>query len=268
MRPQDILIPMRLISSPSPNFGDRPAAMPIDILLFHYTGMPTAAGALARLRDPAAKVSAHYLVDENGDIHALVPEEKRAWHAGASYWAGESDINSRSIGIEIVNPGHEFGYRDFPDAQIAAVEELSRRILARHSIPPSRVLGHSDVAPERKEDPGELFPWARLARAGIGVWLNTPETATLRPMARARGDDPARLMEHLAAIGYRSAPATDETAGKIITAFQRHWLPAAIGSADEGRTTPQTVAAASQILSAMRRADAEYVRAASGKSRS
>jgi N-acetylmuramoyl-L-alanine amidase len=255
---------MRLISSPSPNFGDRPAATPIDILLFHYTGMPTAAGALARLRDPAAEVSAHYLVDENGDVHALVPEGKRAWHAGVSTWAGESDINSRSIGIEIVNPGHEFGYRDFPDAQIAAVEELSRRILARHPIPPSRVLGHSDVAPERKKDPGERFPWARLASAGIGVWPDTPKAATQQPNARAHGDDPARLMEHLAAIGYRSVPATDETAGKIITAFQRHWLPAAIGSAAQGRATPETVSAASQILSAIRRADLEY----SGRSQS
>jgi N-acetylmuramoyl-L-alanine amidase len=251
---------MRLISSPSPNFGDRPAATPIDILLFHYTGMPTAAAALARLRDPAVEASAHYLVDEDGAVHALVPEEKRAWHAGASYWAGETDINSRSIGIEIVNPGHEFGYRDFPDVQIAAVEELSRGILARHPIPPSRVLAHSDVAPERKEDPGERFPWARLARSGIGVWYDTPKTAIQPAMAGTRGDDPAGLMARLAAIGYRSAPPADETAGKIITAFQRHWLPAAIGSAAQGRATPETVSAASHILSAMRLANAEFSR--------
>jgi N-acetylmuramoyl-L-alanine amidase len=259
---------MRVITSPSPNFGDRPAATPIDILLFHYTGMPTAAAALARLRDPAVEASAHYLVDEDGAVHALVPEEKRAWHAGASYWAGETDINSRSIGIEIVNPGHEFGYRDFPDVQIAAVEELSRGILARHPIPPSRVLAHSDVAPERKEDPGERFPWARLAANGIGVWLDTSLNATRQPIAQTRGDDPAGLMEHLAAIGYRSAPATDETGGKIITAFQRHWLPAAIGSANEGRATAETVVAASQIASAMRLANAAYARVRSGVSAS
>jgi N-acetylmuramoyl-L-alanine amidase len=240
-----MLISMRLIPSPSPNFGERPAATPIDILLFHYTGMPTSAEALTRLRNPAAKVSCHYLVDENGDLYALVPEEKRAWHAGASYWAGESDINSRSIGIEIVNPGHEFGYRDFPDVQIAAVEELSLGILGRHPIPPGRVLGHSDVAPERKEDPGERFPWARLARAGIGVWYGAPKIA-LQP-ALVQGDDLAALLGYLAAIGYRNDPETDGVQAKIITAFQRHWLPAAIGSLEEGRASPATAAACRAI---------------------
>ncbi len=154
-----------------PQFRER-APGAIDILLMHYTGMPTAADALSRLVDAAAKVSCHYVVDETGEVYRLVPEEARAWHAGVAYWAGDIDINSRSIGIEIVNPGHEFGYRDFPEAQIAAVEELSLGILKRHPIPPSRVIGHSDIAPDRKEDPGERFPWARLAARGIGVWFN------------------------------------------------------------------------------------------------
>ena len=147
---------------PSPNHDDRGGAA-IDMLVLHYTGMKTAEAALERLCDPAAKVSAHYTIDEDGTVYAHVPEARRAWHAGVSFWAGATDINSRSIGIELVNPGHEFGYRDFPDAQIAALITLCHGILLRHPIPSARVLGHSDVAPARKEDPGELFPWERLA---------------------------------------------------------------------------------------------------------
>ena len=139
-------------------------ARAIDMLVLHYTGMPTGAAAIARLCDPAAKVSAHYTVDEDGTVYAHVPEARRAWHAGVSHWAGAGNINSRSIGIEIVNPGHEFGYRAFPDAQIAALITLCHGILLRHPIPSWRVLGHSDVAPARKEDPGELFPWKRAGR--------------------------------------------------------------------------------------------------------
>ena len=138
-----------------------------------------------RLCDPAAKVSAHYTIDEDGTVYAHVPEARRAWHAGVSFWAGESDINARSIGIELVNPGHEYGYRAFPEAQIAALIALCHGILARHPIPPARVLGHSDVAPARKEDPGELFPWARLAKAGIGLWPDVAATAILRAEALA-----------------------------------------------------------------------------------
>src|SRR5215510_11405009 len=132
--------------------------------------METGAAAVARLCDAEAKVSAHYTVDEDGTIYAHVPEGQRAWHAGASWWAGERNVNGRSIGIEIVNPGHEFGYRSFPDAQIDAVIRLSLEILSRHAIPPERVIGHSDVAPARKQDPGELFPWKTLATAGVGLW--------------------------------------------------------------------------------------------------
>ena len=177
------------------------------MLVLHYTGMTSGAAAIERLCDPAAKVSAHYTVDEDGTVYAHVAEEQRAWHAGVSHWAGEGNVNSRSIGIEIVNPGHEYGYRAFPEAQIAALIALCAGILQRHPIPPSRVLGHSDVAPARKDDPGELFPWQRLAEAGIGVWpVATP--SDLGPEALPRyGYDP-------------NAPQD-----KVITAFQRHFRP-------------------------------------------
>ncbi|MFO1186285.1 MAG: N-acetylmuramoyl-L-alanine amidase [Alphaproteobacteria bacterium] len=247
---------MRLIESPSPNFGERRDGAPVDMLVLHYTGMPTAQAALARMMDPAAEVSAHYMVDETGDIYRLVAEDKRAWHAGQSYWAGATDINSRSIGIEIVNPGHEFGYRDFPEGQIAALEELLLGILARHAIPPSRVLAHSDVAPERKEDPGERFPWERLAKAGIGVWFQ--RRVAPPPDAPV---DLAHLIERLEAIGYRAVAANEAAAAKTIAAFQRHWLPHLIGGTAEGRATPAAIAAASEIASAMRRADVEWAKA-------
>ena len=153
---------------PSPNQDSRPG-LAIDHLVLHYTGMRSAEAALARLCDPAAKVSAHYVVDEDGTVYALVEEARRAWHAGVSYWRGVRQLNDCSVGIEIVNPGHEFGYRAFPRRQMAAVEALCRHILARHDIPARNVVGHSDVAPDRKQDPGELFDWPGLAAQGIGV---------------------------------------------------------------------------------------------------
>ena len=162
-------MPPKLIQAPSPNHDSR-EGQAVDILLLHCTGMPNGEMALSRLRDPAAKVSAHYVVEEDGRVFHLVPEDRRAWHAGVSSWLGASNINQRSIGIEIVNPGHEFGYRAFPAAQMQAVLELSLGIIARHRIPAARVIGHSDVAPLRKEDPGELFDWQGLAAAGVGVW--------------------------------------------------------------------------------------------------
>ena len=155
---------------PSPNFDARRS--PPDMLVLHYTGMKSADEAVARLCDPEAKVSAHYVVDEDGSILRLVAEERRAWHAGKGGWQGETDCNAASIGIEIVNPGHEFGYRAFPAMQMKAVLDLSLGIIARHAIPAARVIGHSDVAPLRKEDPGELFDWQGLAAAGVGVWPN------------------------------------------------------------------------------------------------
>ena len=156
-----------IIDAPSPNFDERQLA--VSMLVLHYTGMPDAAGAIARLRDPEAKVSAHYVVAEDGQILRLVPEEKRAWHAGRSSWRGIQDVNSASIGIEIVNPGHEFGYRPFPREQMDALVPLVADIEKRYRILPGYVVGHSDIAPSRKEDPGELFDWAMLARLGLAV---------------------------------------------------------------------------------------------------
>ena len=153
--------------SPSPNFDERPG--PVSMVVVHYTGMATAAAALDRLRDPAAKVSAHYLIDEGGEVHALVDEGKRAWHAGVSHWRGLTDVNGASIGIELVNPGHEHGYRAFPDAQIEALIVLMAAIKERHGITRGNVVGHSDIAPTRKRDPGELFPWAKLARLRLAL---------------------------------------------------------------------------------------------------
>jgi N-acetylmuramoyl-L-alanine amidase len=158
---------MNMIETLSPNFDDRDA--PVSILVLHYTGMQDAASAIARLADPEAKVSAHYLVAEDGQIVQMVPEDKRAWHAGRSYWRGKSNLNSMSIGIEIVNPGHEFGYRPFPDAQIDSVIQLAGDIIKRHKITRGNVVGHSDIAPTRKLDPGEFFPWARFAKLRLAL---------------------------------------------------------------------------------------------------
>ena len=196
---------MRLIQRPSPNHDERNA--PVDMLVLHYTGMKSANEALDRLCDPAAKVSAHYTIDEDGTVYVHVPEARRAWHAGVGHWAGASDINARSIGIELVNPGHEFGYREFPDTQIAALTTLCHSILMRHPIPSWRVLGHSDVAPARKDDPGELFPWQQLAKAGIGLW---PQAVS--------GEEGA---DALVRYGYDPDAPRD----KVITAFQRHFRP-------------------------------------------
>lgn len=221
-----------IVERPSPNFNERRAGAPVDILLLHYTGMPTAEGALKRLCDPEAKVSAHYTIDEDGTVFRHVAEEKRAWHAGASYWAGERDINARSIGIELVNPGHEFGYRDFPEAQIAALIALSQAIVRRHPIPPKRVLGHSDVAPRRKTDPGEKLPWARLAAAGIGVWPKRPR------LDISRSVQVPEVQRGLAAIGYE-CPATgvlDEDTRFAVSAFQRHFRPAIVSGIPDGET--------------------------------
>lgn len=198
---------MQRIMHISPNHDSRNETV-IDMLVLHYTGMPSGDAALERLCDPAAKVSAHYMVDEQGQVHALVPEDARAWHAGVAHWAGVADINACSIGIELVNPGHAFGYRPFPDEQIAALTTLCHSILMRHPIPSWRVLGHSDVAPTRKEDPGELFPWARLAKAGIGLW---PERR-----------DSDLTADALVRFGYDPGAPRD----KVITAFQRHFRPA------------------------------------------
>ena len=211
---------LHLIDRPSPNHDPR-AEGPIDILVLHYTGMRTAEEALDRLCDPAAKVSAHYTVDRDGTVYAHVPEELRARHAGVSYWAGVRDVNSRSIGIEIVNLGHEFGYVPFADAQIAAVLELSHGIVSRHPITPSRVVGHSDVAPNRKQDPGELFPWAHLAAEGIGLW---PAAAPAESPPAVDGE----FAQMLGRYGYGVPPEIDWPLTDVVAAFQRHFRPSCI----------------------------------------
>lgn len=221
----------------SPNHDERKSA--IDMVLLHYTGMPSSDEALARLTDPESKVSSHYFVDEDGRIDQLVPEARRAWHAGLSSWKGVTDINSCSIGIEIVNPGHEFGYRDFPGLQMDAVIALCRSIVSRYNIAPARVLGHSDVAPARKEDPGEKFPWARLADASIGLWIN-PVAIRAGTMLRPgdRGEQVAVLQRALARFGY-AADVThvyDKATQEIVTAFQRHFRPARVDGISDAST--------------------------------
>ncbi len=228
-----------MIDHPSPNFDRRPDGVPIDMLVLHYTGMPGAAAALARLTDPAAEVSAHYLIDEDGTCHALVAETARAWHAGRSCWRGKTDVNARSIGIELVNPGHEFGYRPFPAAQMASLAVLARTILGRHPIPPRNVVGHSDVAPRRKEDPGELFDWPALAKQGIGLWPAAGERPPGRP---AGGDWPALL----GLLGYDVADLDGEAKGTgaraALVAFQRRYRPKRFDGVADDETIGRLIA--------------------------
>jgi N-acetylmuramoyl-L-alanine amidase len=229
---------VKIIERPSPNFNERVGAGVPDILIMHYTGMQTCEAAVTRLTDPAARVSSHYTVDEDGTIYRHVAEELRAWHAGVSHWRGESDINSRSVGIEIVNPGHEFGYRAFPEAQIEAVIRLSKGIVSRHAIPPRNVIGHSDIAPDRKTDPGELFPWKELAQAGLGIWVeaNVGDEATL-----ARGDAGTRVRDVQAALvrygyGLETTGVFDERTEAVVSAFQRHFRPRLFDGIADGET--------------------------------
>jgi N-acetylmuramoyl-L-alanine amidase len=229
----------KIVQRPSPNFDARRTGAPIDMLVLHYTGMKAAEEALARLCDPGARVSSHYTVDEDGTVHVHVAEDKRAWHAGKSFWRGERDVNARSIGIEIVNPGHEFGYRPFPVRQIDAVVALAKGILKRHPIQPSGVVGHSDVAPMRKEDPGEFFPWKRLAHEGIGPW---PDDwwADGGPsfILGARGRKVREAQVSLDAIGYECEASGDydaETRAAVI-AFQRRFRQSRSDGALDGAT--------------------------------
>lgn len=236
---------------PSPNFEPRREARTPDMLVLHYTGMESSDAALDWLTREEAKVSAHYLVDEEGRIAQMVAESERAWHAGQSYWAGETDLNSCSIGIEIHNPGHEFGYVDFPDAQMKAVEALCLDILGRHAIPPARVLAHSDIAPGRKRDPGERFDWARLARAGIGLWVEPLAVADDDGLSVGDENEAVAVLQRgLQEYGY--GVEVTSTYGKgleqVVEAFQRHFRPARVdGRAD--RSTRETLA---RLLAARR----------------
>ncbi len=216
---------------PSPNHDPRPDGMPIDTLVLHYTGMKSARAALERLCDPASQVSAHYVVEEDGTVWRLVEEECRAFHAGVSFWRGHAALNGRSIGVEIVNPGHEWGYRPFPPDQMRAVATLCQGIIARHPIPPRNVVAHSDIAPDRKQDPGELFDWKFLARHGIGLWPDH---------ANNTGGEAQTL---LAAIGY------DTRRQGCTAAFQRHWHP----TRTDGIADPETIARMAAVLDAATR---------------
>lgn len=229
-----------LIPAPSPNFNER--LHPLDMLVLHYTGMQTGEAALARLQeDREPRVSAHYMVEEDGRIFQLVPEDKRAWHAGRSWWRGREDLNSRSIGIEIVNPGHEWGYRPFTEPQLAAVMNLCQDILARWPIPPANIVGHSDIAPDRKEDPGEHFPWKRFAEAGIGLWP-APQRPEPWMMHGASPGDAGVTVENfqgdLARIGYRIGVTGrfDEATAAVVRAFQRRWRPARVTGVGDTET--------------------------------
>lgn len=234
----------------SPNHGPRPAGTGVDILLLHYTGMPFEEKALAWLCDPRSEVSSHYVVYEDGRIFGLVDEDRRAWHAGRSFWRGITDVNSHSIGIEIANPGHEFGYRSFPDVQVEAVIALCRDILGRHAIAPHDVVAHSDVAPARKEDPGELFPWGRLAAAGIGLWLPpAPSVEGDRIGPSAEGEGVCDLQVKLARYGYGidTTGRYDAETEAVVRAFQRHFRPARV----DGVADASTLATLDGLLAAL-----------------
>lgn len=205
---------------PSPNYNDRPAFRKPELIILHYTGMNPVEAALTRLCDPESKVSAHYLVEKNGKIHQLVDEAKRAWHAGLSFWQGETDINGISLGIEIDNGGHDFGLPTYPTIQIDMLLCLIKELIQKYNIPKDKIIGHSDIAPTRKIDPGEHFPWLTLHKHGFGMW---PEIAPIRPQPQSVLD----AQHILASIGYE-CPLTgilDPQTMAVIEAFQRHFTP-------------------------------------------
>ena len=214
-----------VIAAPSPNFNDR--KLPISLIILHYTGMETGQAALERMCDPDAQVSAHYMVEEDGRIFQLVADEKRAWHAGVSYWHGERDINSASLGVEIVNGGHDFGLPDYPDVQIEAVCRLVSELMQRHGLKPEQVIGHSDIAVDRKEDPGEHFPWTLLAERGLAVGLR----------GRAESDAPEADLER---AGYDPEAGLED----MIRAFQRRHRPSRVTGQLDSETSALVAAAA------------------------
>lgn len=236
---------------PSPNFEPRRCGIQPNILLLHYTGMKSAALAIDWLSRPESRVSCHYVLDETGRITQMVGEEHRAWHAGAAVWCGETDINSLSIGIEIQNPGHDDGYPDFPEPQMRRLEALCRDIVDRWSIPAARVLAHSDVAPRRKIDPGEKFDWARLARSGIGHWVE-PEPLDPTDMgveADATSPLVAVMQRRLADYGFsvRVTGTLDSETRTVVAAFQRHFRPARV----DGRVDRSTLTTLTRLCDAL-----------------
>jgi N-acetylmuramoyl-L-alanine amidase len=226
---------------PSPNHSERRNNISPDMIVLHYTGMRDNEAALRHLCSPTSEVSAHYVVLQDGHIVQLVAESRRAWHAGSSAWAGETDINSCSIGIEIANPGHEHGYPDFPKRQIAAVTALCRSICTRHNIPPDRVLGHSDVAPMRKQDPGEKFPWRVLAESGIGLWVKPAPIIQQGAIFVLGETHPAvdEIQRLLGRYGYAVSPTgyLDGTTRDAVAGFQRHFRPARVDGVVDLSTT-------------------------------
>ena len=217
----------------SPNYDHRPKQFVVDMLVLHYTGMQDCRSALERLCDSQSKVSAHYLIDEDGICYQLVSELNRAWHAGRSSWKNETDINSLSIGIELVNPGHELGYKDFPEQQLLSLEHLIFDIKTRYKIPNHRILGHSDVAPLRKKDPGELFNWHRLFLKGIGIWPKKTHSSTMGaidPTSRLTNSNVEDIQNQLALFGYQvnKTGIYDLSTKKVVESFQRHFRPARV----------------------------------------
>lgn len=236
---------------PSPNFGERRNGLRPSILLLHYTGVETAAKAIDWLTRAESQVSCHYAIDEAGAITQMVAENMRAWHAGESQWAGESDINSVSIGIEVHNPGHDWGYVDFPDVQMRAVEALCLDVIGRHRICPERVLAHSDVAPRRKQDPGEKFPWGWLAKAGVGHWVEPEPLNPAEPglAAGVAGPLVAEVQKLLASFGYGIEPTglIDAQTEFVVAAFQRHFRPARV----DGRIDQSSITTLERLIAAL-----------------
>ncbi len=231
----------------SPNFNERADAQNPSMLILHYTGMKNAKEALHHLCSPKSQVSAHYLVEENGKTHHLVPDEKRAWHAGVSYWKGKTDMNSASIGIEIVNPGHDFGYRDFPDKQIKSVISLCRDLIKKYTISLAHIQGHSDIAVTRKIDPGHLFPWETLAKEGVGLWPAPNE------MDYQAAEDiilnPDTLHELLTGFGYDPSKPLDE----LVIAFHRRYMPEKFKDCHDSPSEPD-IATCAKLLALIRQA--------------
>lgn len=236
---------------PSPNHGERRGGARPDMIILHYTGTANAGVALDVFASAESQLSAHYVISEDGLVTQCVAEARRAWHAGVSIWAGETDINSYSIGIEVANPGHEFGYPDFGGAQIASVIALCRDIAERHDIAPWRILGHSDVAPLRKRDPGEKFPWDQLYRHGIGHWVEPASVSEGGGGFRPGDLHPAigRLQAALAAYGYGIAASGiyDALTEQVVTAFQRHFRPACV----DGIADASTIATLDHLRAAL-----------------
>jgi N-acetylmuramoyl-L-alanine amidase len=226
---------------PSPNHSERKDGMLPDMIVLHYTGTRDNEAAIKQLCSAASEVSAHYVVLQDGYIVQLVAESRRAWHAGVSSWAGDTDINSRSIGIEIANPGHDHGYPEYPKRQIAAVTALCRSIYTRHQIPADRILAHSDVAPARKLDPGEKFPWKVLANSGIGLWVEPAPVTQAGPIYVLGETNPAieELQRLLGRYGYGVTPTgyLDGTTRDAIAAFQRHFRPIRVDGVVDVSTT-------------------------------